>query len=67
MATCVRVTASLTKREVATGTATVSNGRYTTTLRSSVPLSAGTYPYTHVVTTRLPGQRNYMLRLVRVT
>jgi hypothetical protein len=63
----VRITASRTTREVATGSATVTGGRYTTTLRSTVPLSAGTYAYKHVVTTSRPRQRYYMIRLVRVT
>jgi predicted outer membrane repeat protein len=63
----VRITASRTSREVATGTATVTRGRYTAILRSPVALSAGTYAYKHVVTTGVPRQRYYMIRTVRVT
>jgi Ca2+-binding RTX toxin-like protein len=62
-----RITVSRTAREVATGTATVTRGRYTVTVRSPVALAAGTYAYKHVVTTARPGQRFLMIRTVRVT
>jgi len=63
----VRITASRTTTEVARGSATVKKGKYTTVLRSTVPLAAGTYAYKHVVTTKKPRQRFYMIRKVTVT
>jgi Ca2+-binding RTX toxin-like protein len=62
-----RITVSRTAREVATGTATITRGRYTAIVRSATALSAGTYAYKHVVTTAKPRQRFLMIRTVRVT
>jgi hypothetical protein len=63
----VKVTASRTVLEVATGSATVKKGRYTAILRSRVPLSAGTYAYKHVVTTDIRTHRVFAIRLVRIS
>jgi hypothetical protein len=63
----VTITALRTETEVATGRATVTRGRYTTTLSSNVALSPGTYLYKHTVTTEKPRQRYYMIRKVRVS
>ncbi len=51
----------------ATGSATVSKGRYTVTVRSSSPLPAGRYLYKHVATTKKKGEKLFMVRTVNVT
>jgi len=63
----VKVTASRTVLEVATGSATVKKGRYTAILRSRVPLSAGTYAYKHVVTTDIRTHRVFAIRRIQVS
>jgi hypothetical protein len=63
----VRVTLLGNVTQKATGSATVSKGKYTVTLHSATALTAGTYAYKHVVTTRKAGQRYFMIRLVKVT
>ncbi|MDX6672282.1 MAG: hypothetical protein QOI91_2645, partial [Solirubrobacteraceae bacterium] len=62
-----QVTASRTATEVATGSATVRNGRYTVTLRSRVPLSPGLYFYKHVVTTQIRTHRVFSIRRIQVS
>ncbi|MDX6648476.1 MAG: hypothetical protein QOJ97_427, partial [Solirubrobacteraceae bacterium] len=62
-----QVTASRTASEVATGSATVRNGRYSVTLRSRVPLSPGLYFYKHVVTTQIRTHRVFSIRRIQVS
>jgi uncharacterized repeat protein (TIGR01451 family) len=61
-----RITVTRNRGETATGVATVIRGRYTATLRSSRVLTPGTYAYKHVLNTRNPRLRFYMIRLVTV-
>lgn len=51
----------------ARGTAVVTNGRYTVTLRAQVDLPPGTYTYRHLGFTRRRGERMTMIRRVNVT
>jgi hypothetical protein len=62
----VRVTVTRSARETATGTATVTRGRYTVVVRSSASLASGRYAYKYVATTRQRGQQFQVLRLVNV-
>jgi hypothetical protein len=62
----VKVTVSRSDSQTAKGSAAVTNGRYTVTVHSAVQLPAGKYAYKHVATTRKPGQRFQMIRLVTV-
>ena len=62
----VKVTVTRSDSQTAKGSAAVTNGRYTVTVRSAAQLPAGKYAYKHVATTRNPGQRFQMIRLVTV-
>lgn len=62
----VKVVVTRSATETAKGSATVRNGRYSVTVRSSVLLPPGRYAYKHVATTRKRGQRFQMIRLVVV-
>jgi hypothetical protein len=62
----VKVTVTRSAGEAATGSATVTRGRYTVTVRSAVALSPGSYAYKHVATTNRRGQRFQMIRAVVV-
>jgi hypothetical protein len=63
----VKIVATGPNGEKATGSATVTKGKYTATLRSKVALPPGTYIYRHVGTTRKRGERFFMVRLFTVT
>jgi hypothetical protein len=63
----VKVTVVRLPTEKATGSATVSKGKYTVTVSSSTALGPGTYAYKAIVTTKRRGERFQMLRLVTVT
>jgi uncharacterized repeat protein (TIGR01451 family) len=63
----VRIVATGPNGETATGSASVTRGRYTATLRSRAALPAGTYVYKHVGTTRHRGERFFMVRLFTVS
>jgi hypothetical protein len=52
--------------QIATGAASVSGGRYAITLRSAVPVGAGTYAYKAVVVSSQRGTRFQSLRRVAV-
>jgi RTX calcium-binding nonapeptide repeat (4 copies) len=63
----LRVKASLINsagKTVASGSAPVKQGKYTATLRGTVP--AGRYQYRHVATTRRRGERLLMVRVVAI-
>jgi hypothetical protein len=62
----VKVTVTRSAAETAKGSATVTNGRYTVTVRSSTPLATGRYAYKHVATTSRRGQKFQMIRIVEV-
>jgi hypothetical protein len=64
----IRVKATLINsagKSVAAGSAPVKKGRYTATLRGTVP--AGRYQYRHVATTRRRGEKLLMVRVVAIT
>jgi hypothetical protein len=63
----VRVTVTRSATETATGSASVTRGRYGVTVSSRTPLGAGTYAYKAIVRTRRRGERFQMIRLVTVT
>jgi hypothetical protein len=63
----VRVTAASPAGGTASGTARVTRGRYTVTLRAKVSLPPGRYTYRHLGTTRRRGERMTMIRYVTVT
>jgi hypothetical protein len=63
-----RVRASLIDpagRPVAAGAAPVRRGRYTATLRGRI--GAGRYQYRHVATTRKPGEKLLMVRVIQIS
>lgn len=62
----VSVTVTRSAAETATGSATVTRGRYTTTVSSRTPLRAGVYAYKAVVRTGKRGERFQMIRRVTV-
>jgi hypothetical protein len=63
----VKVTVTRSAAETATGSATVTRGRYTTIVSSRTPLRAGVYAYKAVVRTGKRGERFQMIRRVTVT
>jgi hypothetical protein len=63
----VRVTAASPAGGTARGSARVTRGRYTVTLRAKVSLPPGRYTYRHLGTTRRRGERMTMIRYVAVT
>jgi hypothetical protein len=62
----VKVTVIGSAGEKATGSATVTKGKYTVVVGSSSALGPGTYAYKAVVTTKRSGERFQMIRLVTV-
>jgi hypothetical protein len=62
----VSVTVTRPPTDKASGSASVTKGRYTIVVHSSRALSAGTYAYKAVVTTGHRGERFQMIRLVTV-
>ncbi len=62
-----RVTVTRSSTETATGSASVTRGRYAVTVSSRTQLGAGTYSYKAIVRTRRRGERFQMIRLVTVT
>jgi hypothetical protein len=63
----VRVSAASPAGGTATGSALVTRGRYSVTLRAKVSLPPGRYTYRHLGTTRRRGERMTMVRFVAVT
>jgi hypothetical protein len=63
----VRVSAASPAGGTATGSARVTRGRYSVTLRAKVSLPPGRYTYRHLGTTRRRGERMTMVRFVTVT
>ena len=63
----VRVSAASPAGGTARGTARVTRGRYTVTLRANVSLPPGRYTYRHLGTTGRRGERMTMIRFVTVT
>jgi hypothetical protein len=63
----VRVTAASPAGGTASGSARVTRGRYTVTLRAKVTLPPGRYTYRHLGTTRRRGERMTMIRYVTVS
>jgi hypothetical protein len=63
----VKVTVIHSTSQTARGTASVTRGRYTVTVRSSTALPAGRYAYKYVATTARRGQNFQVIRLVSVT
>src|SRR5205807_5040313 len=62
----VRVTVTQSSSLTATGSASVSRGRYTVIASSRTVLAAGVYAYKAIVTTNRRGERFQMIRLVTV-
>jgi hypothetical protein len=63
----IKVKASLINsagKTVAAGSAPVKKGKYTATLRGTVP--AGKYQYRHVATTKKKGEKLLMVRVVSI-
>ena len=60
------MTVTRSATETATGTATVTGGRYTVVVHSAAALPPGRYAYKHVATTSRCGQRFQMIRIVTV-
>jgi hypothetical protein len=63
----VRVTVTRSRTDTATGSASVTRGRYTVIVSSRTQLGPGTYAYKVVVRTRKRGERFQGIRLVTVT
>jgi hypothetical protein len=61
-----RITVTRGGGQTATGTTAVRRGRYTAILRSTRALTPGVYAFKHVLNTRNPRLRFYMIRLVTV-
>ena len=56
-----------TTGQTAAGSAPVTRGRYTTTLRSRSAIAPGRYAYRHTGTTRRRGEKVQMVRLITIT
>jgi hypothetical protein len=61
------VTVTRSSTDTATGSASVTRGRYAVIVTSRTQLGAGTYAYKAVVRTGRRGERFQMIRLVTVT